>query len=95
MATMVREEKYIKSDLRNNNNKFWTIQVYDDGNVITLFGRVGDTGQSRTKSFGNQTSAEKFADKKIREKLRSGRNGEIAYRPLNVVEGTEGVKQHC
>jgi poly [ADP-ribose] polymerase len=93
MATMVREEKYIKSDLRNNNNKFWTIQVYDDGEVITLYGRVGDKGQSRTKNFGSVSSAEAFADKKVKEKLRAGRNGEIAYRPLKVVEGTEGVKQ--
>jgi poly [ADP-ribose] polymerase 2/3/4 len=93
MATLVREEKYIKSDLRNNNNKFWTAQVYDNGDVTTIYGRVGDSGQTRTKGFASVAAAEKFVDKKIKEKTRDGRNGEIAYRPLNVVEGTEGVKQ--
>jgi poly [ADP-ribose] polymerase 2/3/4 len=93
MATLVREEKYIKSDLRKNNNKFWTAQVYDNGDVTTIYGRVGDSGQTRTKGFASVAAAEKFVDKKIREKTRDGRNGEIAYRPLNVVEGTEGVKQ--
>jgi len=93
MATLVREEKYIKSDLRKNNNKFWTAQVYDNGDVVTIYGRVGDSGQTRTKGFANVAAAEKFVDKKIKEKTRDGRNGEIAYRPLNVVEGTEGVKQ--
>jgi len=87
MANLVREEKYIKSDVRNNNNKFWYIEVYDDGSVVTKFGRVGDSGQSKTKNFGSVSSAQNFADTKIKEKLRSGRNGEIAYRPLNVVEG--------
>jgi poly [ADP-ribose] polymerase len=86
MATLVREEKYIKSDLRNNNNKFWYIEVYDDGSVVTKYGRVGDKGQQRSKNLGSQGAAENFAEKKIKEKLRAGRNGEIAYRPLNVVD---------
>jgi poly [ADP-ribose] polymerase len=94
MATLVREEKYIKSDLRNNNNKFWYIEVYDDGTVVTKYGRVGDKGQQRSKSFGSVSAAESFAEKKIKEKLRAGRNGEIAYRPLNVVDGavTSNIK---
>jgi poly [ADP-ribose] polymerase 2/3/4 len=93
MATMIREENFIKSDLKKNNNKFWTAQVYDNGDVVTIYGRVGDSGQTRRKGFVTVAAADKFVDKKIKEKTRDGRNGEIAYRPLNVVEGTEGVKQ--
>jgi predicted DNA-binding WGR domain protein len=47
MANLVREEKYIKSDVNNNNNKWWTVQLYDNGDVKTLWGRVGDAGQSK------------------------------------------------
>lgn len=93
MATLIREEKYIKSDVNNNNNKFWNIQVYDNGEVVTVFGRVGDSGQQNKKNFGSIHAAQDFADKKIKEKTRDGRNGEIAYRKLNIVGGTESVKQ--
>ena len=41
MATIVREERYIKSDYKNNNNKFWYIRQFDDHSVTTEFGRVG------------------------------------------------------
>jgi len=91
MTTTIRESKYIKSDVRKNNNKFWYITELADASIQTQYGRVGDKGQSRLKSFGNQELASKFYDKKCREKQKSGRNGEIAYRPLNVISGTSGV----
>lgn len=85
MSTLIREEKYIKSDVNNNNNKWWTIQLFDDGTVVTKWGRVGDVGQS--KSFPN--AGESFLEKKCREK-ESYRNGEIPYRKLNVINN-EGI----
>ena len=86
MATVVRQEKYIKSDVNNNNNKFWYISLYDNGDVLTEWGRVGDTGQS--KSFPNAGVA--FLEKKCREK-ESYRNGEIPYRKLNVIASSGNV----
>lgn len=85
MATLIREEKYIKSDVNNNNNKWWTVQLFDDQTVVTKWGRVGDSGQS--KSFPNAGSS--FLEKKCREK-ESARNGEIPYRKLNVI-GDAGI----
>jgi len=85
MATLVKEAKYIKSDYKNNNNKFWYINIYDDCSVVTEYGRVGKNPQTSTKNFGSMYQAEDFFTKKCQEKERSGRNGEIAYRPLNVV----------
>lgn len=89
MATIVREEKYIKSDVGNNNNKFWYIELLDNNDVITRWGRVGDTGQSKTFPGAGVD----FLEKKCREK-ESYRNGEIPYRKLNVVGGAQvsGVK---
>lgn len=86
MATLIREEKYIKSDIENNNNKFWYIKLFDDGTVITEWGRVGDSGQSKTFP-GVGVS---FLEKKCREK-ESARNGEIPYRKLNVVSSNTTV----
>jgi len=86
MATIIREEKYIKSDVNNNNNKWWTVQLFDNGDVITKWGRVGDTGQSKTFPGAGVG----FLEKKCREK-ESARNDEIPYRKLNVIGGTEGV----
>jgi poly [ADP-ribose] polymerase len=90
--TLVKTAKYIKSDVRKNNNKFWYIELYDNAMVVTRYGRVGKKEQRREKSFVSQGSAEVFYSDKIREKTREGRNGEIAYRPLNVVQDGEAVE---
>ena len=83
--TIVRHEKFIKSDLTHNNNKFWEVEVHDSGDVICRWGRVGDSGQNKTFSTGSLDSANSLADKKIREKTSDGRNGEIAYRKIETV----------
>ena len=91
---ILRTAKYLKSDLCKNNNKFWDIYEHDDCTVITKWGRVGDVGQSKPKDFPSQDAAATFFDKKCKEKERSGRNGEIAYRPANIVgDGGAPVKQ--
>lgn len=90
--TLVKEAKYIKSDVRHNNNKFWFIELYDNASVITRYGRVGKTAQVREKAFASQYGAEDFFSGKCREKTRAGRNGEIAYRPLNVIADGQVVE---
>ena len=88
---LVEQAKYIKADVRKNNNKFWYIELYDNATVITRYGRVGTNGQTREKSFLGQYEAEDFFRSKCREKERSGRNGEIAYRPLNVISDGQAI----
>lgn len=92
MANIIREERYIKADFANNNNKAWYIRVLDTNPIIveTEFGRVGSNFQKSTKQFNSQQEAINFLEKKCSEKERDGRNGEIAYRKLKTVEGTGG-----
>jgi len=82
MATLVKEAKYILSNIGNNNNKFWYVELYDDASTITRNGRVGKGEAVHPKSHGSMYAAEKFFDTKCREKERKG------YQPLNVV-GTQ------
>ena len=86
MSTLIREEKFIKSDVVKNNNKYWYIEQYDDHKVITKWGRVGDTGQSKTYTFSYKSEADSFVEDKIKEKTKSGRNHEIAYRKIELIE---------
>ena len=83
MNDVIREERYIKSDVNKNNNKWWTIQLLPNGDVKTSWGRIGDTGQSTHFP----SAGVGFLEKKCREK-ESARNGEIPYRKLNVISGT-------
>ena len=92
MSNVIREAKYIKSDVVKNNNKFWYITEYDDCSILLHWGRVGDDGQKKPKPFSSQSAASSFFDKKCREKEKS-RNGEIPYRPLNVIGGSENIVQ--
>lgn len=65
-------ERLIYTDLVANNNKYWDIEL-DGTTVITRWGRVGATsGQSKSFSFGDDSAAQKFFDKKIKEKAKKG-----------------------
>lgn len=83
MATVVKKVNLIKSDVGNNNNKFWRGTLFDNGDVLCEWGRVGDSGQSKTFPGAGQS----FLEKKVSEKKRDGRNGEIAYREIELIDG--------
>lgn len=70
MSTPVvkREVRLIFSDVRNNNNKFWTGILYEDGTVFTEWGRVGMATQSKTYPNGG----ERVLESKEREKVGKG-----------------------
>jgi poly [ADP-ribose] polymerase 2/3/4 len=84
MPTIIKTEKYIKSDANKNNNKVWLYELYDDNSVTCKWGRIGETLADLTKSFSSLSAAEKFIDGKIKEKLK-GRNGEIPYRKIETL----------
>lgn len=51
--------------------KFWEISV--TGNSFTVrFGRIGTAGQAQTKSFADDATAKREAEKLVAEKLRKG-----------------------
>jgi len=77
--TLVKEAKYILSNIGNNNNKFWYIELYDNASTITRNGRVGAKGQTHSKSQGSMATAERFFSAKCNEKEAKG------YNPLNVI----------
>lgn len=68
--SLLKTAYFVKSNIEENNNKYWRIELYSDNIVKTYFGRVGDTAQ--VKDFGRM--GEKFFNKKIGEKTRKGYN---------------------
>jgi len=56
----------ICANLANNNNKFWEIELHDNGDVITRWGRIAEEGKAQSKIFSH--AGRDFYDKKIREK---------------------------
>lgn len=86
MANVIRKIHLVKSDPVNNNNKFWNCTEFDDFSVVCTWGRIGDSGQSQTKTFSSQYEASKFVDSKSADKKRSGRNGEIAYCEIDIID---------
>ena len=65
---VVKEARYILTNIENNNNKFWNITLFDDGSCETRWGRVGEDGQR--KVFSGYTEAQ--FDSKCREKQAKG-----------------------
>lgn len=52
-------------------HKFYEVKV-QESQVNIRYGRIGDAGQTQTSSFATAAEAQAFAQKKIREKQRSG-----------------------
>ena len=52
-------------------NKFWAISVAGDSHTVR-FGKIGTTGQTKSKSFGTAEKAKADADKLIAEKTGKG-----------------------
>lgn len=76
--SLIKEEKFILVDIENNNNKFWNIELHDDGTVITSYGRVGF--DAHFTPFPKK--GESFYNSKVREKIRKG------YTPQATISGT-------
>jgi poly [ADP-ribose] polymerase len=77
-ATVVREARYVLTDISNNNNKFWNIRLFLDGSCETHWGRVGEEGQR--KAFG--AAGEGYFESKCREKSGKG------YKPQRTLANT-------
>jgi predicted DNA-binding WGR domain protein len=57
----------------DKHNKWWTYEI--SGNTVTTkFGRIGQDGQSSTKSFSDSWSRDSYANKKLSEKTAKGYN---------------------
>jgi DNA ligase-1 len=60
--------------VEGSSSKFWEISV--SGTDVTVrFGRIGANGQTKTKSFGDEASAQAYADELIEEKTAKGYTG--------------------
>jgi poly [ADP-ribose] polymerase len=80
--SVLKEVRLIKADIGKNNNKFWTGILHDNGDVECTWGRVGNSGQSKTFCG----VGERYLDKKAGEKERKG------YKQLKVVAANSNVE---
>lgn len=82
MAEIIKKIYLVKSDPVKNNNKFWKGTLFQNTDVLCEWGRIGDVGQS--KLF--PAAGEAFLDRKVREKKSGGKNDEIAYREIEIID---------
>ncbi len=53
--------------------KFWEIKIEAKKRVITKYGRIGIQNPAETENkFSSEEAARKYAEKKIREKMKKG-----------------------
>ncbi len=69
-ATAQRSKRYFEF-IEGNSSKFWEVAV--NGTDVTVrYGRIGSDGQTKTKSFGDESAARAHAQKLIEEKMEKG-----------------------
>ena len=57
--------------VEGTSSKLWEVSVKDNAATVR-YGRIGTAGQAQTKSFGDNTAAQKHADKLIATKVKKG-----------------------
>lgn len=77
----------ICANIAGNNNKFWEIELHDNSDVITRWGRISEEGKAQQKTFSG--AGKGFFDTKIREKMNKSKPDE-RYTEARTVEGTPG-----
>jgi len=68
MANLIKEARYIMSNVDHNNNKYWYAFLYDDGTFETHWNRVGETPNKTIKTGFNESQF----NSKCREKEKKG-----------------------
>ena len=82
MSKIVEQASLILAEIDANSNKVYYIKLYDDGKVVSSYGRVGNGLQ--TTDYG--ACGKSFYDKKIKEKKKKG------YTELKVVDADAAPK---
>lgn len=68
MSKITKTIKLVFTEISTNNNKWWKGELFDNGDVVTTWGRIGEGTQSKTFSSAGQA----FLDKKEKEKIKKG-----------------------
>lgn len=66
MSDPAIRRRFQYTDLKDNSNKFWMIERWDDGTTKTTWGRVGVAGQSNTKHM-SESAVLRLIDEKQRK----------------------------
>lgn len=77
-TTVVKEARFVLTNIAGNNNKFWNIRLFGDGSCETHWGRVGEDGQRKTIAGFSEIAF----DAKCREKAAKG------YQPQKTLANT-------
>lgn len=78
MPNVLVHRKFVKTDVRENNNKVWQVTLFDNNDVKVEWGRVGKTLQTKTHAGGGRYKM----DSLIRQKT-GPRKG---YKEIDVIE---------
>lgn len=93
MAKLIERVKLICSSVEKNNNKVWIGDLYDNGDVITRWGRIRDAGVSLEDQLDCKTfpgAGESFLRRKEQEKLRPKKDKESYTRARTIDDVSSG-----
>jgi len=87
---VIKKWRGICANIAGNNNKFWEIELHDNHDVVTKWGRVSEEGKAQSKTFPGR--GESFFDSKIREKQNKS-NPDERYTEVRTLDATPGSGQ--
>ena len=70
MSKVIEKKKFVCVDVKTNHNKYWIVELFDNDDVTTTWGRVGYGSSSQSKTHSGV--GKYFMESKINEKLNKG-----------------------
>jgi Uncharacterized conserved protein len=67
MSTVIEKRRFLNVDVETNMNRWWEVELLDNDDVFTRWGRVGSTNEKLFPGKGRR-----FMESKIREKEKKG-----------------------
>jgi poly [ADP-ribose] polymerase len=87
---IIKKWRGICANIAGNNNKFWEIELHDNSDCITKWGRVAEEGKAQSKTFPGM--GESFFNKKISEKKNKS-NPDERYTEIRTLDSAPGSGQ--
>lgn len=87
---IIEKWRGICANIAGNNNKFWEIELHDNNDVVTRWGRISEEGKAQSKLFPGSGSG--FFHKKISEKKNKS-NPDERYTEARTIDSVPSASQ--
>jgi predicted DNA-binding WGR domain protein len=90
---ILEKRNFVCADIEKNCYRFWNISISDTNQIITEYGRVGNSKATDVKNFSSACEARKYFDSKVRDKQKIKKRRD-SYTEITILDGESSTKNN-